>query len=241
MEPFPLSDALRRLVQAAPVGVPFIVGVGGGVAVGKSTFAAALSDAIRGWPGRPNVVAVNTDGFLLPNAELEARNIAMRKGFPESFDFAAMRSALMAVKAGARVAMPLYSHVTYDVDTTRQLVVERPDVLVLDGLHLAQVEVPDAPRLIDALVYLDAEDAAIEGWFTARLLPLMLAGRNDPASFYHRFRDWDDAQRAAFAKAVWDGINLPNLRDHIIRDRDAAHFVVRKAADHGVSGVEVRG
>lgn len=235
---YPLASELRRSAQTAhAAGEPLIIGVAGSVAVGKSTFAAGLREAILAWPERYRVEAVATDGFLFPNAVLAERNLSMRKGFPESYDVAAMRDALVAVKAGKRVVLPRYSHVTYDVDTQDSLTVEKPGVLILDGLHLAQIERPDSPRLIDALIYLDADEAAIEAWFTARLIPLMRAGRNDPNSFYWRFREWDDVQCAEFAKRVWDGINLPNLREHIVKDRDAAHFIVYKSADHTIAKI----
>lgn len=229
------EDLRRRSAAARAAGMPYVVGVAGSVAVGKSTFAAALAEAIAAWPER--VVNVATDGYLFPNSVLAERNIAMRKGFPESYDVDALRAALAAIKACKRVAMPRYSHVTYDVDAQNPLVVERPGVLILDGLHLAQIERPGSPRLIDCLIYLDAEETVIEKWFTDRLLPLMVAGRDDAASFYHRFRDWDDAQQRDFAKRVWEGINLPNLRDHIVKDRDAADIVVTKNADHAIAAV----
>jgi type I pantothenate kinase len=183
---------------------------------------------------------IATDGFLFPNAVLAERGIVMRKGFPESFDVEALRTALADIKAGRRAALPRYSHVAYDVDTANPLIVERPDILILDGLHLAQIERAGAPRLIDCLIYLDAEESVIETWFTDRLLPLMLAGRDDPASFYYRFRDMDDAGRAAFAAMVWQTINLPNLREHIVRDRDAADLIVAKTMDHAIAAVTPR-
>jgi type I pantothenate kinase len=238
---YPLASELRRSAQTAhAAGEPLIIGVAGSVAVGKSTFAAGLREAILAWPERYRVEAIATDGFLFPNAVLAERNLSMRKGFPESYDVAAMRDALAAAKAGRRVALPRYSHVTYDVDPHDSLTVEKPGVLILDGLHLAQIERPGRPRLIDALIYLDADEAAIETWFTARLIPLMRAGRNDPNSFYWRFREWDDVQCAEFAKRVWDGINLPNLREHIVKDRDAAHFIVHKSADHAIATIHRR-
>ncbi len=235
----PLSEHIRRAsASARAAGTPYVVGVGGSVAVGKSTFAQSLAGAVAAWA--PRVETIATDGFLFPNAVLDARGIALRKGFPESFDVAAMRTALSQVKSGARVALPRYSHATYDVDPHNALVVERPDILILDGLHLAQVERDGAPRLIDFLVYLDADEADIEAWFAGRLLPLMRAGREDPASFYYRFRDWGDAERRDFASRVWTGINLPNLRDHIVKDRAAADAVVTKDAAHGVVRVALR-
>jgi type I pantothenate kinase len=225
----------ERSAEARAAARPYIVGVGGSVAVGKSTLAAQLAEAVRAWPAA--VVNVATDGFLFPNAVLAERNISMRKGFPESYDVEGLRKALTALRRGERVALPRYSHVTYDVDSADPLIVERPDVLILDGLHLAQIERPGEARLMDSLIYLDAEEPVIERWFTDRLLPLMAAGRDDPASFYHRFRDWDDAQRADFAKRVWDGINLPNLREHIVKDRAAADIVVRKHPDHSIAAI----
>ncbi|MEJ0026537.1 MAG: hypothetical protein WDN01_10960 [Rhizomicrobium sp.] len=238
---FPLSEDLRRLSAPARAdGTPYVVGIAGSVAVGKSTFAAGLARAAAGWPERPRIEAIATDGFLFSNAVLAERGLSMRKGFPESYDVDAMREAVAAVKAGARTPLPRYSHITYDVDPADPLIVERPSLLILDGLHLAQIERPGAPRLIDRLIYLDAEEEVIARWFTARLLPLMVAGRADPASFYYRFRDWGDAQRAAFAGRVWEGINLPNLREHIVKDRAAADVIVTKAADHSVASVTQR-
>jgi type I pantothenate kinase len=240
-EDFPLGDELRRRSAAARAAhAPFVIGVAGSVAVGKSTFAADLQTAIENWPEHPKVVSIATDGLLFPNAVLAERGIAMRKGFPESYDVDALRAALAALKAGERVALPRYSHVTYDVDAENPLLVERPDILILDGLHLAQIERTGQPRLIDCLIYLDADESMIETWFTERLLPLMLAGRDDPASFYHRFRDMDGTGRRAFAQSVWQNINLPNLREHIVKDRDAADIVVVKSADHAVADVLVR-
>ena len=158
---YPLSSELRRRAQTARMGAPLIVGVAGSVAVGKSTFAAGLRDASKAWPEQPQVEAIATDGFLFPNAVLAERNISMRKGFPESYDVEAMRDALAKVRAGQPAALPRYSHVTYDVDPSDPLSVEKPDLLILDGLHLAQIERHGHPRLIDVLIYLDAEEGVI--------------------------------------------------------------------------------
>jgi type I pantothenate kinase len=237
-----LSEELRRRSAAARAAHrPYIIGIGGSVAVGKSTLAATLHDAITAWPEHPQVVNLATDGFLFPNAVLAARNLSLRKGFPESYDVAALRAALAAVKSGAHVSLPRYSHVTYDVDPANPLVVKKPDILILDGLHLAQIEQPGAPRLIDTLIYLDAPEDVIAGWFTARLVPLMVAGRDDPKSFYFAFREMDDTARREFAARVWQTINLPNLRDHIVKDRAAADLVVYKNPDHTIATISTAG
>lgn len=235
---FPLGEWLRaRSAASRAAGTPFVIGISGSVAAGKSTFARSLRDDLDAWREHPRVDIVATDGFLFDNRALAEREITMRKGFPDSYDVAGLRAAVAAVKAGSRVAMPLYSHVTYDIDTQNVQIVERPDILILDGLHLAQIEEPGAPRLMDALIYLDADEAAIERWFTDRLIPLMEAGIEDPKSFYHAFRAMSGEERQAFAKRVWQEINLPNLRNHIIADRAAADLVVHKAADHRIAKV----
>jgi type I pantothenate kinase len=233
-----LSEDLRaRSAAARAKGVTYVIGVAGSVAVGKSTFAATLAKQIAAWPEHPTVINVATDGYLFPNAILADRGLSMRKGFPESYDVAALRAALEEIKDGERVPIPRYSHVTYDVDSENALVVQRPTFLILDGLHLAQIETPGRKRLIDCLIYLDAPEEVIEAWFTNRLLPLMLAGRDDTKSFYYAFREMSDADRRAFAARVWREINLPNLRDHIVKDRAAADIVITKNPDHGIASI----
>jgi type I pantothenate kinase len=233
---FPLSAWLRARFTASR-SAPFVIGVAGGVAAGKSTFARALRDALQSWSGHPTAEIVATDGFLFPNAVLAERGITMRKGFPESYDVAALRAVVGALRRGERAAIPLYSHVTYDIDTTNKQNIDGAEIVILDGLHLAQIETKGAPRLIDALLYLDSEEDVVERWFTDRLVPLMEAGVDDPNSFYYAFRTMDDAGRHDFAKRVWLGINLPNLRDHIVNDREAADLVLHRTADHRIDKV----
>lgn len=228
-----LAEVMRR----RPAKGPFVLGVGGSVAVGKSTFAKALGQAIAVSAGTPRVEIVSTDGFLFTNKVLAERELRKRKGFPESFDVEALRAAVRAIRWGERVSVPLYSHTVYDVDPQNVHVVEKPDVVILDGLHLAQIEQPGEPRLIDCLIYLDAEEATIERWFTDRLLPMMVAGVDDPKSFYYAYRDLDAQARLDFAARVWSSINLPNLRDHITADRAAADLILSKSPDHAVTAV----
>ncbi|MBI3678423.1 MAG: type I pantothenate kinase [Proteobacteria bacterium] len=231
-----LTDLLRAKAAAhrARDISPFVIGVTGGVAVGKSTLAAQIKEALEQSQGAPLVL--NTDGFLLSNAILQERNLSLRKGYPETYDIGALRSAVAAIKRGERVSIPRYSHVTYDMDTGDPLIVEQPSTVVLDGLHLGSI----GSGLVDALLYLDADEDAIEGWFSSRLLLLMLRGREDSSSFYYRFRAMDDMARDQFIKMVWRDINLPNLRDHIVHDRARANVVVRKTADHGIEKIELR-
>lgn len=217
------------------------IGVTGGVAVGKTTFAEFLAGEMRHWPSFPFVEIVSTDGFLHPNRILAERQLSYRKGFPESYDLDALTAAIAAIHSGQTLGVPRYSHVTYDVDLDNVQHIGRIDIAIIDGLHLGRVKRDRAGRpLLDLLIYLDAGEEDIEHWFRNRLFPLMIAGRDDPKSFYHSFRHLDEEAVLAFIQRVWTGINLPNLHEHIIKDRDVADIVVRKARDHSVIGVTVK-
>jgi type I pantothenate kinase len=231
-----LATALRgrRPGQGA-----FIVGVTGAVASGKSTLSTALRARLASWPGAPVVELVGSDGFLHSNKVLDDRGLTARKGFPESYDVEAMRAALRAVRSGP-TAFPGYSHVIYDIDPALKRSIVQPDILIIEGLGL-NIEAGDAGRrLIDALVYLDADEADIECWFVDRFLGLWEAAEHDPASFYARFRGLDRDQVTALAHTVWSQVNLPNLREHIAPVRAVADIVVRKRADHAIEAVDVR-
>ena len=215
---------------------PYIVGVTGAVAVGKSTFAGDLAAAIAAWPRAAAVEVVATDGFLLANAVLERSGLLNRKGFPETYDGASLRAVLAAIREGA-AEVPTYSHVLYDVDPALARRLERPDVLIVEGLGLHDGA---AALGLDALIYLDADEGHIEAWFEERFIALWRAAEADPASFYARFRHMSETETRVLAGQVWRAINLPNLREHIVLGRDVADIVVLKSADHAILAVTER-
>jgi len=221
---------LARLVaRRAADARPLLVGIGGGVAVGKSTAAAAVAELFA--PGRVEVVA--TDGFLLPNAVLEGRGILHRKGFPESYDTPAVEAFLDAVRRrDPEITVPIYSHITYDVLADERRRVTAPEVLVLEGVNALQF----SDRL-DVPVYLHASEDAMEDWYVFRFLELCAAP--PPGSFYAQFGDLDLEPRRAVARDVWRGVNLVNLRECIRPTLRNAHVVVEKRADHTVGRVDV--
>jgi type I pantothenate kinase len=211
---------------------PFIVGITGAVAVGKSTLAAALRDIVAMWPEVASVEVVCTDGFLLDNATLEARGLTLRKGYPESYDADALRRALAGLRHGP-ADFPGYSHVTYDVDPALARRIAPPNILIVEGLGLHEPAVLG----LDALLYLDADEDLLEAWFTERFVQLWQAAETDRTSFYARFRHMNVDEVRALAANVWQRINLPNLREHIVRARDEADWVVRKGPGHVIQHV----
>ena len=224
--------------------LPYIIGVAGSVAVGKSTLARLLQTLLSRWPEHPRVELITTDGFLFPNAELEARGIMDRKGFPESYDTRQLLDFLRAVKSGEpEVTAPIYSHVIYDVLPDRHEIVHQPDILILEGLNVLQVD-SHANEFVsdyfDFSIYLDADESLIESWFIERFHALRRTVFQDPQSFFKHFADLTDEQATTLAGQIWESINGRNLRENIAPTKGRASLVIEKGADHRVTDVFLR-
>jgi len=231
-----LADIAELVCARAGASRPYILGVTGGVAAGKSTFALQLAQRLAE-PAARSAEVVSTDGFLMDNAALGRLGLINRKGFPESFDADAMRAALGAIRIGP-ATFPGYSHAIFDIDPALSRRIEPPEVLIVEGLglHAGAQSVG-----LDALIYLDAEETLIEAWFAERFIGFWRAAETDPASFYARFRHLDEAGVRGVAAMVWRDINLPNLREHIVKARDVADIVVAKGEGHRILSVQERG
>lgn len=229
-----INDIAAAVAAKARPGAPLIVGVTGSVAVGKTTFCVAMAERLS---SALAIETVSTDGFLMPNARLEPLGLLMRKGFPETYDVDLFVETLARARTG-RAEIPGHSHVIYDIDPALTRTVDRPDVLLVEGLGLSGF--PDGRRPadhLDLLIYLDAEEADLEAWFVRRFMGFWRAAETDPTSFYVRFRAMDEPQAETFARSVWTGVNLPNLREHIIHARDSADILLHKGPDHGLAAV----
>ena len=227
--------------------VPYVIGVAGSVAVGKSTFARILQELLKRWPDHPKVDLITTDGFLHPNAVLEDRGIMNRKGFPESYDTRSLLRFLRDLKSGqASVSAPVYSHVVYDIVDGEQVEVRQPDILILEGLNVLQVAPPggEATEFVsdyfDFSIYIDADESDIEQWYVDRFLRLRESVFQDPNSFFRHYAELSHEQAVQTAQFIWKSINGLNLVENIEPTRDRASLILRKGPNHRVSDVRLR-
>ena len=239
------SDFLMERRQKTP----FVIGVAGSVAVGKSTTSRILRELLSRWPSTPNVELITTDGFLLPNAELRRRGLMHRKGFPESYDRRALLRFLAEVKGGRpEVSAPVYSHLSYDIVPGERVVVRQPDVLIVEGLNVLGAP-PGRPMggtglavsdFFDFSVYVDARVSHIERWYVDRFLTLRATAFANPDSYFHRYAALSDDEAVATALTIWESINGPNLVENILPSRQRATLVIVKGEDHSVQKVRLR-
>ncbi len=229
--------------------MPFIVGLAGSVAVGKSTTARVLQALLARWPDHPRIGLLPTDGFLFPNDVLEERGLMGRKGFPESYDLPRLLRFLAGMKAGhANVEAPVYSHLIYDVLAGEKITFDRPDVLIVEGLNVLQPAtlpkdgeaIPFVSDYFDFSIYIDAAAEIIESWYVERFLTLRQTAFRDPASYFHRYARLSDEEARAKALEIWSTINLANLRENILPTRQRADLILHKRADHTVGEVALR-
>jgi type I pantothenate kinase len=244
-----LFRAQQRFLGTEDVKMPYIIGVAGSVAVGKSTTARVLQALLARWPNVPKVDLVTTDGFLLPNSVLLREGLMEKKGFPESYDLPALLRFLADVKAGRRpVRAPVYSHLVYDVMPNQWVEADRPDILIVEGLNVLQTgqlprdgkAIPYVSDFFDFSVYIDADEDVLKRWYVNRFLTLRQTAFRDPKSYFHRYAALDDAQAVETATSIWERINLVNLHENILPTRQRAHLILKKDASHLVQEVALR-
>ena len=250
---FSAARGLYRAARAFLVGegreVPYVIGVAGSVAAGKSTVAEVLRAMISRWPGGPEVALVSTDGFIYPNRVLQSRGLMDRKGFPESYDLGLLLRFLADVKSGSgETSVPIHSHLTYDILPDERQAVGRPDVLVVEGLNMLEAGLPEpsgghmvfVSDYVDFSIYVDARESYIKKWYLERFLRLREEALGDSSAYFHRFAELSVEEATEMAMRVWDEIDHPNLKENIEPTRDRARLILEKGEDHSVKGVRLR-
>jgi type I pantothenate kinase len=244
-----LYFAQRRFLGIEDRKMPYIIGVAGSVAVGKSTTARVLQALLARWSPRPRVDLVTTDGFLFPNAVLERQGLMQKKGFPESYDLPTLLAFLSDIKSGRRqVRAPVYSHLTYDIIPNEWIEIDRPDILIVEGVNVLQTgrlprdgkAVPVVSDFFDFSVYIDAEESVLRSWYVRRFLTLRDTAFTDPRSYFNRYALLSDEEATATALAIWERTNLANLEDNILPTRPRATLIMKKGTDHVVETVALR-
>lgn len=240
-----LAAVTDTFLATPPAPVPYIIGIGGSVAVGKSTTARVLQQVLSQWPNHPSVDLITTDGFLFPNAELEAKGLLQRKGFPESYDTAALVETLRSLKSGSsRVTAPVYSHLRYDIVPGEQTVVESPEVVIVEGLNVLQggaaLTSVVASDFFDFSIFVDAPEATIKQWYIERFLTLRDAVFSNPDSYFRHYADLGTEEATKVASGIWESINAPNLRENIAPTRNRAQCILTKGANHRVERIALQ-